>query len=338
MTEIQRHLDFVSAVLIVANGTVRRITVDMDHAFSTLSAILPNTFVNNIAFMFTNAASRLSCNFPWDTVPEVFKDAPQFLLDNPVALQKKYLQFEDGLYSGDERMAMRSDVEAGEQKALEMLVGLFDWLDGLEPRQTTGIVYFHDIPQTIEALIPNILDQMDRAIAKEAEIDKLMTTFEKSSVVSLPPCLHLTQTPYVCGTQDMGTFSNFERIANMPAWRLQPTPTHKTDRQMSVDDDMKKKWEAAKNEKEKAAIHIALNGMVLHDLNQVINRAPSDLVQLVEQYAPLAWSGSVLEKLGCTARRLEQMYKVMEEKGVSQDLLQQVKESLDRMKRTLCLE
>lgn len=184
VTEIQKHLEFVSAILIVANGTVQRITAGMDYAFSTLSAILPSTMANNIAFLFTNVASRLSCNFPWDTVPEVFKIAPQFLLDNPVALQKKYLQFEDDLYSEDERMAMRSEVEAGQQRGLEMLVGLFDWLDGREPRPTTGIVYFHDIPRTIEGLIPNILAQMDRAIVKKAQIDQLMTTLEKSSAVS----------------------------------------------------------------------------------------------------------------------------------------------------------
>jgi len=105
VAEIQEHLNFISAVLIVANGTIRRNTGGMDHVFFTLSALLLNTLASNIAFMFTNVASHLSCHFPWD-VPEVFKDAPQFLLDNPVALQKKYVHFEDDLYSGDERVAM----------------------------------------------------------------------------------------------------------------------------------------------------------------------------------------------------------------------------------------
>ena len=133
----------------------------------------------------------------------------------------------------------------------------------------------------------------------------------------------------------MAAFSNFERVVNVPAWRRQPTPTH--NRQMSVDRDMKKKWEAVKNENEKTAVLIALNRMVLHNINQVINRAPGDLVQLVERYAPLQLSGSILEKLGSTAWQLEQMHKAMEKKGVDHDLLQQVKESLDRMKRKLGL-
>jgi len=40
-----------------------------------------------------------------------------------------------------------------------------DWLNGLEPRPTTGIIYFHEFPQTIEALIPNILAEVDQAMA-----------------------------------------------------------------------------------------------------------------------------------------------------------------------------
>ena len=35
---------------------------------------------------------------------------------------------------------MCNAVKPGEQNALEMLVKLFDWLDGLEPRGTTEIV------------------------------------------------------------------------------------------------------------------------------------------------------------------------------------------------------
>jgi len=197
VTEIQKHMDFISAVLILANGTVRRISVGLDSALSTLAAILPKTLGNHIAFMFTNVTSWLSCNFPWDTVPEVFKDAPQFLLDNPVAVQKKYLQFAD-LYPEEGTRAMRNDVEAGEQRALEMLVEFFDWLDGREQLPTTDIVYFHGIPQKIEALIPKILAQMDQAVAMKAEIEKLMIALKKSSAASFSPWLHLALESDVC--------------------------------------------------------------------------------------------------------------------------------------------
>jgi hypothetical protein len=85
----------------------------------------------NPAFIFTNVLSALSWNFSQDTVPRVLKNAPQFHLDNPLALQKKYL---DLACRGDQskknvKTEMREHIMAGEQKALEMMVKFFDWLD-----------------------------------------------------------------------------------------------------------------------------------------------------------------------------------------------------------------
>jgi len=75
-------------------------------------------------------------------------------------------------------------MKASEQKALEMLVDLFDWLDGLTPQPTTEIVSLYEKSQEIGAKISNILAQMDQASAKKAEIDKFMTALKKDSSVS----------------------------------------------------------------------------------------------------------------------------------------------------------
>jgi hypothetical protein len=76
---------------------------------------------------------------------------------------------------------MRKAVQAGEDRALEMLVKLFDWLDGLGPQPTTEIVYLYNLSQTIEAMITNTLAQMDQAAAKKVEIDKLMVALKNNS-------------------------------------------------------------------------------------------------------------------------------------------------------------
>jgi hypothetical protein len=96
-TEIQNHIASVSAVLILANGAVPRITVGMDYALSALSALFPKSLANNIAFLFSNVSTPLSFNFPKDAIPEALKNAPQFLIDNPIALQKKYLELKGGM-------------------------------------------------------------------------------------------------------------------------------------------------------------------------------------------------------------------------------------------------
>lgn len=189
-TEIQKQLDSVNAVLILSNGTQEHLSIGADYALSTLSALFPKTLADNIGFIFTHVPSPLSWNFDQDSIPDVLKDAPQYLLDNPIALQKKYLKYKDDPNKKKVWGELRKAVKAGEQKALEMLVDLFDWLDGLKPQPTTVILSLYDQSQKIEASIFNILAQMDQATKKKVEIDRLMGRLKKDSAVSCSSSLH----------------------------------------------------------------------------------------------------------------------------------------------------
>lgn len=183
-TEIQKHFDSVNAVLILANGTVPRITVGTDYALSTLSALFPKTLAQNIAFIFTNVSSLLSWNFSQDSIPKVLKDAPQYFLDNPIALQKKYLELKNEPSKKKLRGEMRDSVKAGEKKALETLVKLFDWLDGLQALPTKEILTLYEKAQKIDAKIINTLAQMDQATKRKAEMDGIMRELHEHSAVS----------------------------------------------------------------------------------------------------------------------------------------------------------
>jgi hypothetical protein len=134
VAQIKKHVDSINAILVLANGTVPRFTFGTDYALSTLAAIFPN-LPNNITFILTNVLTPLYLNFSDDTLPDGLKHTRQFLLDNPVALQRKYLRLKDNPNICNTRTEIRREVMAGEQNALEMLVELFDWLDGLEPRK-----------------------------------------------------------------------------------------------------------------------------------------------------------------------------------------------------------
>ena len=135
-TQVNEHLDSVTAVLILTNGTVPGVTAGTAYALSTLSAILPQALAKNTAFLLTRVSSPLYQNFSGDTIPDVLKEAPQFLLDNPIALQGKYLKLKDARTMKNWKEEMRKTVTTGEERALEMLVHLFDWLDGLERQPT----------------------------------------------------------------------------------------------------------------------------------------------------------------------------------------------------------
>ena len=133
------HIESVTTVLILLNGTVPRSTAGINSAISMLASISPKILTKNIAFMFTNVSGPLSWNFSQDTVPLFLKGAPQFQIDNPIALQKRYLELQGDPGIKERRMESRKTVKAAEQDALEVLVNLFDWLDSLEPQPTTEI-------------------------------------------------------------------------------------------------------------------------------------------------------------------------------------------------------
>ena len=129
LTQVENYIDCITAVIILANGTVPRITVGTDDALSFLSTISPKIPVKHMCAILTNLPSPLSRNFPGNAFLDILT---QFVLDNPVALQKKYLKLKDDPNMKKESMDLRTMVKAGEQKALGMLVHLFDWLGGLE--------------------------------------------------------------------------------------------------------------------------------------------------------------------------------------------------------------
>ena len=176
VTEIEKHIDSVTAVLIIANGTLQRLNVGTDYALSTLAAMFPQSLADNTAFLFTHVPSPLSRNFPEDAIPAVFRDAIQFLLDNPIARQKEYLELKSDSTNKKVRAVSRKAVQASENGALEMLVDLFDWLDSRVPQPTKEVVYLYNMSRSSEAKITDTLAQTDQAATKRSRIDKPMVT------------------------------------------------------------------------------------------------------------------------------------------------------------------
>ena len=110
----------------LANGTVPRGTGALHDPLATLSAVLPNPPASNTALVFTNVANPFAWNYCEGALPETLKSAPQFRVDNPVALHKKYLALND--VPDEKRAELRKAVMDSERDAWETLVELFDWL------------------------------------------------------------------------------------------------------------------------------------------------------------------------------------------------------------------
>jgi GTPase SAR1 family protein len=181
---IQQNITTVNAVLILANGTVPRLGVATEYALTTLSAIFPHTLAHNIGIMFTNVSDPLNCNFEEDSLPDVLRHANQYLLDNPVALQKKFLEQKTRGALQKALPKMQRRVQDSEETALETLIELFDWLDNLAPQPTKEIISLHDKSQNIEKNIDSALARMTQAATKDRELQNLAADINKAQVVS----------------------------------------------------------------------------------------------------------------------------------------------------------
>ena len=166
MTQIKKHADSLTAVLILVNGTVPGVTIGTYNALSTLTTILPNTLSSKIAFLLTNVSEPLYQNFSRDNLPDVLKHTPEFLLNNPIALQKRHLELRNDPKIMNKRTEMCSIVKDGEQMALEALVDLSNWLGGVDPQATTQIAHLRESSENIAAKIIKILAQLMQEFLK----------------------------------------------------------------------------------------------------------------------------------------------------------------------------
>src|SRR5258706_9391723 len=139
-TRDSEDIGSITAVLILANGDVPRVRVGTDDALSICSAMFPESVANNVSLMFTKVVSPSHWDFSSETIPLDLRNAPRFLLNNPIALKKQYHRLKGDPKEEKKATELGNAVKPGEQNALQMLVKLFDWLDGLETHGATETV------------------------------------------------------------------------------------------------------------------------------------------------------------------------------------------------------
>lgn len=107
--------------------------------------------------------------------------------------------------------------------------------------------------------------------------------------------------------------------------------------QVSVDDNMRRQWEAAKDDQGRTQALIETSESALGDLSGIIDDAMDELARLADEYARLSLSGSFSAPLEKAIWLLEQQCRGMEEKGVDREMLGKVRGRLDEMRRRLDL-
>ncbi|KAH7106389.1 hypothetical protein BKA62DRAFT_293773 [Auriculariales sp. MPI-PUGE-AT-0066] len=217
--EIKAQVAVVNGVLILANGTLAPPSVITEYTLTTLTSIFPKSLADNIALMFTYCASPLNINFADEAVPHALEKAPQFYIDNPLALLKQYNKMCEkfkkrnnmtpDLRGQSQLSASLNHVKNCETAALQTMVKLFDWMDGLNPQPTTEILEIFNQSQDIAQNISDIISQMEQATVKRKRIEKIRHEIE-------------------LGKADITSWSKFEQTISTKIWKQVPTSYYNT--------------------------------------------------------------------------------------------------------------
>ena len=104
---------------------------------------------------------------------------------------------------------------------------------------------------------------------------------------------------------------------------------------VSVDDNMKKQWVAARNDKEKTAALVEVCKGALNSLSRVMDKDMDELAKLAAEYSRLSLSGSFSAHLEKAILLIEQRCEVMAEKNVGVEQLAKMQRSLVHLKERL---
>ena len=199
-TAIRDNILEVTAVIILANGTNPRLGAATDYAITTLSSIFPRTLAQNIGILFTNVSGRDFLNFETDTLPIELRGAKDFLINNPLAMQKKYFKDRvkaeaEGKINENKMKKSERVVNRAHKSAVKTLAEIFDWLDGLESQATTEITLLYDTSMEIEHRITGTLARMAQLAGAVDLLKKLVKDSNGTVLVSHSNVLKAVHSP-----------------------------------------------------------------------------------------------------------------------------------------------
>ena len=150
------------------------------------------------------------------------------------------------------------------------------------------------------------------------------TCSTRSSIVSA--LLRLMAQPLQCNRCPHSHWLHFHSHSE---WVQKQVP------RVTVDDDMKKKWDEAESEKAKNEALVAASKRALDDFSSTIDKDMDEIERLAEQYAGLSILGCFSGPLEKAIKLLELHCKSMEEQDVSRDQLKKMRGSVETMQRRL---
>ena len=146
---IRDHIRAIDAAFILVNGSAPCLNVADVYALSTLATMIPNTISRNTSIIFTHVANPSSWTLDNTPIPGDIRNAKQFLIDNPIALQMKN--------------PSAATSQGGETNASKVLVEVFDWLNTLSSQPINGLPDLYQKSKAIEKNLVDVIELMRHA-------------------------------------------------------------------------------------------------------------------------------------------------------------------------------
>ncbi|CAE6461011.1 hypothetical protein ACGC1H_003103 [Rhizoctonia solani] len=183
---IQELITAIDGVMIVANGTVERLTVATDYTLNILATLFPRSILDNIGILFTNTdAGGTGLNFQMQSLPSELRNVQHWCLNNPLSLYKNYSTLKAGSnFVRNQESIQKRNIETNYQDAVEILNDWLEWLDERNEIPTTAIVELYQKSSHIESRLFSTVTSISNLSQLEAQLLEISSNLKSAQKLS----------------------------------------------------------------------------------------------------------------------------------------------------------
>ena len=164
---------YINCVCLVVNGRQSRATATLQYVLNEITAILPNSIVDQIIVVFTNTADPLDLNFDVQKLTEFFgktiEDERYFIIENPYCKIEKAKQ--KGRKLGDDIIA--KSLMKGFRETAETLQRMFETIQEYGQVHTKKFSELYQKKQDIEKEVLDMYVAYNNQTKVEKNIDEI---------------------------------------------------------------------------------------------------------------------------------------------------------------------
>ncbi|QRV92786.1 AIG1 domain-containing protein [Ceratobasidium sp. AG-Ba] len=177
---IKEYVTSIDAVLIIANGTVPRLTAATNYTLSVITSMFPRSIIDNIGFIFTNS-DLLTLNFDPESLPVELRESKRWLLQNPLAMIGKYRYWSQSPNVDAKQVKkLTNQLTTSYDESVDTLNEWLKWVDERQVQPTKEIDRLYNISMNIEAHIEAALLSLTHSSDERARYRRISENLQNA--------------------------------------------------------------------------------------------------------------------------------------------------------------